>query len=246
MSTLSKREVEFLAEQFGNGKAFDDAARRVENGEPLAYVLGEWYFYGLTFKVDESCLIPRPDTEHIVEKAISFIPQNGVFADLCTGSGCIAISVVKNRPDLVCTAYDISDGALAKARENASANETAVAFKQADVFALKLQENSLDAIVSNPPYIPSGIIPTLDTVQREPVTALDGGRDGLDFYRHIVSSFKNALKDGGAFIFEIGYDQAGSLKAIAEENGFACEITKDYGGNDRVAFLTRKRNGEQA
>ena len=244
MPTLSKREVEFLSEQFGNGKAFDDAVRRVENGEPLAYVLGEWYFYGLTFKVDENCLIPRPDTEHIVEKAISFIPQNGGVADLCTGSGCIAISVVKNRPDTGCTAYDISDGALAKARENASLNKTDIAFEQADVFTLELEENSLDAIISNPPYIPSGVIPSLDTVQREPLSALDGGRDGLDFYRHIVSSFKGALKDGGAFIFEIGYDQADSLRAIANENGFACEITKDYGGNDRVAFLTRKTAGE--
>ena len=246
MTKLSKREAEFLAEQFGNGNAFDDAARRVENGEPLAYVLGEWYFYGLTFKVDENCLIPRPDTEHIVEKAIGFIPKNGVFADLCTGSGCIAISVVKNRPDTSCTAYDISEGALIKAKENATINEVAVNFLQADVFSLKLENNSLDAIISNPPYIPSSVIPTLDTVQREPMTALDGGCDGLDFYRHIVSSFKDVLKDGGAFIFEIGYDQAASLRSIADENGFSCEITKDYGGNDRVAFLTRKRNGERA
>ena len=246
MPSLSKREIEFLLEQFGNGEAFDDAVKRVENGEPLAYVLGQWYFYGLTFKVDENCLIPRPDTEHIVEKAISFLPQNGVFADLCTGSGCIAISVVKNRPDVTCVAYDISDGALKKARENASLNGTSVDFRQADIFSLTLDENSLDAIVSNPPYIPSDVIPALDTVQKEPVTALDGGYDGLDFYRHIVSCFGYALKDGGAFIFEIGYDQATDIRAIAEENGFNCEITKDYGGNDRVAFLTRKNNGEKS
>lgn len=245
MSNLSKREVEFLSEQFGNGKAFEDAVKRVENGEPLAYVLGEWYFYGLTFKVDENCLIPRPDTEHIVEKAISFLPQNGVFADLCTGSGCIAISVIKNRPDVTCTAYDISEGALIKARENASLNQTSVDFTQSDIFALTLEENSLDAVVSNPPYIPSDVIPTLDTVQREPLNALDGGHDGLDFYRHIISRFGCALKDGGAFIFEIGYDQAAAIRGIAEENGFDCEITKDYGGNDRVAFLTRKNNGEK-
>ncbi len=246
MPGLSKREVEFLSEQFGNGKAFEDAVKRVENGEPLAYVLGEWYFYGLTFKVDENCLIPRPDTEHIVEKAISFLPRNGVFADLCTGSGCIAISVIKNRPDVFCTAYDISDGALRKARENASLNGTSVNFRRADIFSLTLDESSLDAIVSNPPYIASDIIPTLDTVRKEPAIALDGGRDGLDFYRHIVSRFGRALKDGGAFIFEIGYDQGDALNAIAAENGFNCEITKDYGGNDRVAFLTRKNNGEKS
>ncbi len=246
MPKLSKREVEFLSERFGNGKDFEDAVKRVEGGEPLAYVLGEWYFYGLTFKVDESCLIPRPDTEHIVEKAISLLPRNGIFADLCTGSGCIAISVVKNRPDLTCTAYDISSSALKKARENACLNGTSVDFKQADIFLLNLSEKSLDAIISNPPYIPSDVVPTLDTVQKEPVTALDGGRDGLDFYRHIVSRFGRALKDGGAFIFEIGYDQAEALRGIAEENGFNCDITKDYGGNDRVAFLTRKDNGEKS
>lgn len=246
MPNLSKRELEFLSERFGDGKAFEAAVKRVKSGEPLAYVLGEWYFYGLTFKVNESCLIPRPDTEHIVEKAISLLPRNGAFADLCTGSGCIAISVVRNRPDVTCIAYDISDGALKKARENASLNETSVDFRQADIFSLTLDENSLDAIVSNPPYIPSEVIPTLDTVQKEPVTALDGGRDGLDFYRHIVSRFRYALKNGGAFIFEIGYDQATAIRGIAEENGFNCEITKDYGGNDRVAFLTRKNNGEKS
>ena len=240
MPKLSKRELEFLAEQFGNGEALENAVSRVECGEPLAYVLGEWYFYGLTFKVDENCLIPRPDTEHIVEKAISLLPRNGVFADLCTGSGCIAISVIKNRPDLTCVGYDISGGALEKARENASLNGVSVDFRQADILSLALDEKSLDAIVSNPPYIPSEVIPTLDTVQKEPVTALDGGRDGLDFYRNIVSRFKNALKDGGAFIFEIGYDQAADVRDIADENGFNCEITKDYGGNDRVAFLVRK------
>lgn len=245
MSSLSKRESDLLAEQFGGGEAFENAVKRVENGEPLAYVLGEWYFYGLTFKVDENCLIPRPDTEHIVEKTISFIPRNGAFADLCTGSGCIAISVVKNRPDVTCVAYDISNGALEKARENAFLNETAVDFRQADIFSLTFSEKSFDAIASNPPYIPSDVIPTLETVQKEPVTALDGGSDGLDFYRHIVSHFGCALKDGGAFIFEIGYDQAKAIRAIADENGFECEITKDYGGNDRVAFLTRKDNGEK-
>ena len=174
------------------------------------------------------------------------MPRNGAFADLCTGSGCIAVSVVKNRPDLNCTAYDISDGALIKARENASLNGTSVDFRQADIFSLTLSENSLDAIVSNPPYIASDVIPTLDTVRKEPVSALDGGRDGLDFYRHIVFNFKSALKNGGAFILEIGYDQGDAISAIADENGFNCEITKDYGGNDRVAFLTRKNNGEKS
>ncbi len=240
MPAPDKREEAFLHESFGDGKEYIDARKRFENGEPLAYILGEWYFYGLTFKVDENCLIPRADTEHIVEKAIDMIPKGGVFADICTGSGCIAVSIMKHRPDLTCTAYDISCGALCKAKENARLNGTDIAFCEADVFSLELADNSLDAIVSNPPYIASSVIPTLDTVQREPISALDGGTDGLKFYRHMVSRFKRALKDGGAFVFEIGYDQGDRIRAIAEENGFVCEISKDYGGNDRVAVLTRR------
>lgn len=245
MSIPNRREDAFLHERFGDGEEYLCAVKRFESGEPLAYILGEWYFYGLTFKVDESCLIPRPDTEHLVDKTVSCVPKGGAFADICTGSGCIAVSVVKHRPDLTCTAYDISDGALDKAKENARLNEVPVTFCKADVFSLELAENSLDAIVSNPPYIASDVIPALETVAKEPRAALDGGPDGLNFYRYMVSSFKNALKDGGAFIFEIGYDQGDALRDIAAENGFDCEISKDYGGNDRVAFLTRK-NTEKA
>ncbi len=237
----SKRELEFLKEHFC-GKELDDAICRFDAGEPLAYIIGEWYFYGLTFKVDESCLIPRSDTEHIVEKAIKLIPKNGYFADLCTGSGCIAVSVLKNRADTRAFACDISDGALKMAKQNALLNEIpeqGIDFKTADIFSLELPEDTFDVIISNPPYIRTDVLPSLETVTHEPKTALDGGYDGLKFYRHIVKNFAKALKKDGAFVFEIGYDQRLDIEKIARELGFICEVTRDYGGNDRVAVLKR-------
>ena len=238
MSELSRFEKELLTERFGNGEAFSEAVRKFQSGEPLAYLLGEWYFYGLTFKLNRSCLIPRPDTEHTVEAAIKRIPNGGRFADLCTGSGCIAISVVKNRPDLSCEAYDISAEALKAAKENARLNGVSVRFSELDVLKASPESGIYDAVVSNPPYIRSDVIPTLTTVREEPIAALDGGGDGLTFYREIVKRYKTALKENGIFIFEIGYDQGQDIKKIAEENGFACEVTKDYGGNDRVAVMS--------
>lgn len=239
MTELSRLDREILAEHFGNGTEFNEAVKRVEGGEPLAYVIGEWYFYGLTFKLNSDCLIPRPDTEHTVEAAIKRIPENGRFADLCTGSGCIAVSVLKNRPDLKCDACDISDGALKMAKQNAGLNGVHANFFTDDVLKAKPEKEIYDAVVSNPPYIKSSVIPTLETVQKEPMRALDGGEDGLMFYREIVKRYKQSLKENGIFIFEIGYDQGEDIRKIAEENGFECKVTKDYGGNDRVAVLGR-------
>ena len=191
--------------------------------------------------MNDACLIPRPDTEHIVEKSVETVKKGGVFADLCTGSGCIAISVLDSRPDLTCSAYDISEKALEKARENAELNGVSerVTFHQADVFTLELEENSFDCIISNPPYIQTSVIDTLETVQREPRIALDGGTDGLDFYRHIIGRFAPALKPDGCFIFEIGYDQGDAIRALAASHSLSCSVFKDYGGNDRCAVLKR-------
>ncbi len=237
----NSRELGFLKEHFSD-KELDTAIERFDSGEPLAYIIGEWYFYGMTFKVDESCLIPRADTEHVVEKAVKALPQNGRFADLCTGSGCIAISVSANRPDCVGYACDISSGALEKARENAKINGVSdkIEFNEADVFMLALPKDSFDLIISNPPYIKTSVIPTLDTVRREPASALDGGEDGMRFYTHIIESFASALKPNGAFLFEIGYDQRSDITSLADKNGFSCEVTQDYSGCDRVAYLRRK------
>ena len=244
MELLDRRDLELLREKYGEGEELKKAIGRVQSGEPLAYVIGEWYFYGLTFSLNESCLIPRPDTEHAVEAAIKMLPKGGCFIDLCTGSGCIAVSVLKHRPDVTAYALEIAPAALEKAEFNAKANGVSerIRFIGADVFALDPIEAGLpqfDAVVSNPPYIRSDVVPTLEVSKSEPLAALDGGADGLDFYRHILKAYAPTLKDGGTFIFEIGYDQGDDIKALAEERNMSCEVSRDYGGNDRVAVIRR-------
>lgn len=247
LKDISSRDIALIQEKYGDGEESEKALKKVISGEPLAYVLGEWYFYGLTFRLNSDCLIPRPDTEHIVDAAIKLIPKNGIFADLCTGCGCIAISVLKNRPDLKAYALDISDKALEAAEENAKANGIAsgrlrdgnrLELIAADIFRYCPENQEPDAVISNPPYIKTDVIPTLETVKHEPVIALDGGKDGLDFYRHILKLYKNVLKKNGFFIFEIGYDEGQDIIKIARENQMRCSITKDYGGNDRTAIIS--------
>jgi release factor glutamine methyltransferase len=222
---------------------------RMAAGEPVQYIIGNAYFYDREFNVTPDVLIPRPETELLVREAVNWARRSGRkslrILDLCTGSGCIAVSVLKNRPDLTCTAYDISEKALEKSKENAALNGVSerVSFKCADVFTLDLEENSLDCIISNPPYIQTSVIDTLETVQREPRIALDGGADGLDFYRHIIEHFAPALKPNGCFIFEIGYDQADAIRDLAAQSSLSCSVFKDYGGNDRCAVLKKERYG---
>lgn len=246
MQTLDKRELALLSEKF-SGSELEKAIKRAEGGEPLAYVLGQWYFYGLTFKLNSDCLIPRPDTEHVVDKAISLIPKNGTFADLCTGSGCIAISLKKHRRDLTGYALDISSGALEMAKINARENGTPLSFIEADVLKSNPQTlfTPLDAVISNPPYIRTEVLRTLEVAKTEPHRALDGGEDGMIFYRHIVKEYAPMLKPNGLFIFEIGYDQASQITAIAKENGFTCSVYKDYGGCDRVAVMKASAQTEK-
>lgn len=241
MQTLNTRELALLKEKFSGGE-LENAISRVQSGEPLAYVLGEWYFYGLTFKLNSDCLIPRPDTEHIVDKATELIPKNGTFIDLCTGSGCIAVALKKHRPDLTGYALDISDGALTAARTNAEENGTAITFIKGDVLSGEAECTlpALNAVISNPPYIQSDVLKTLDVAKTEPLLALDGGDDGLMFYRNIIKNYAKLLKDDGVFIFEIGFDQRCGITDIANENGFTCSVYKDYGQNDRVAVLKRR------
>lgn len=236
---MTNRDLCLLKERY-SGEQLEDAVKRVESGEPLAYVLGQWYFYGLTFGLNKDCLIPRPDTEHVVERAIASIKKNGRFADLCTGSGCIAISVLANRKDLRAECVDISENAVSAAKENARLNgvEDRCEIYCADVFDLVLDRESFDCIISNPPYIDSGVVKELEVSRYEPIKALDGGEDGMDFYRYIVSEMKGALKKDGSFIFEIGYDQKEKIENIAAKHGMSCHVIKDYGGNDRVAVLS--------
>ena len=233
---LTNLEENLLREKFANEDAYNNAISRLENGEPFAYVIGEWYFYDETYKVSPDCLIPRPETEHLVEWLVKNLPQNATFADLCTGSGCISISTLVHRKDLKAVAIDISEGALKIAKENAIMNGVSdrINFQKADVLSgSALSETTVDVIVSNPPYIQTAVIETLSVqVKNEPIIALDGGNDGLDFYRILFTEYKKNVKPGGAIICEIGYDQGETLRAM-----FGCQIMKDYSGNDRIALL---------
>ena len=220
------------------------------SGEPLQYILGEWYFYGLTFEVNENCLCPRADTETAVEIAIKLLPEGANFLELCTGSGCIPISICKNRADVSGVATDIFPATLDIAERNAKANqvEKNLRFVKANVFDIDywlcgegkelVPDDKFDAVISNPPYIPTRDIEDLSReVKREPIAALDGGDDGLDFYREIINKYGALLKKDGIMIFEIGFDQADQLRELSDRAGYRCEIFKDLGGNDRVCVI---------
>ena len=210
---------------------------------PLQYIIGKWWLARCEFFVDESCLVPRPDTETIVELAVKHLPNTAHFADLCTGSGCIAISVLDLRRDTSADAYELYPQTLEMAKKNAAHNNVGERFTP--VLGDVLQKNTLrgkkySAIISNPPYIRTDVIETLETeAKTEPRAALDGGEDGLIFYRAIVENFAENLADGGFFLFEIGFDQADDLRRIASKNDFSCEIYKDLGGCDRAALLRK-------
>lgn len=236
---LSNREMELEC------PSLEDAVAKREARIPLQYVLGKWDFYRQTYKVSPDCLVPRSDTEILVERAIELLPNGASFVDLCTGSGCIGISTLCERPDTCAILVDKFENTLALAQENAELNcvSSRARCMLFDVLceSEKLCGASFDAILSNPPYIRPEVIETLSPeVKHEPYAALYGGEDGLIFYRAIVENYSKYLKNDGFFLFEIGYDQADALRSIAHEHGFECEIIKDYGGNDRVAHLTRK------
>ena len=218
---------------------------RREAGEPLQYILGEAWFYGHPFKVSPACLIPQPDTEIAVELALRRASYGARILDLCTGSGCIAISILKENVSLTADAVDISAEALEIAGENARLLEVSnrVQFLRADVFSdirVEILTASADIIISNPPYIDSSVIPTLPAeVQREPHIALDGGADGMDFYRHFVRHLAPLMKPDARMILELGWDQSARMEALCREVGLTCTLHKDFGGNIRVAEITR-------
>ena len=224
----------------------EEAVRARANRFPLQYLLGEWEFYRQTYEVTPACLIPRADTEILVERAIRILPKNAFFADLCTGSGCIAISTLCERPDTTALAVDLSADALAVASRNAEKNSVfdRLEFCRANVLsedsAWALTRPRPAAILSNPPYIRSDAWNALSReVKQEPRMALDGGADGLVFYRALLRLASAWLAPNGFCLFEIGYDQADELRRLATEIGFFCTILRDYGGNDRVAELRR-------
>ena len=240
----ARLEAEWLCRQL-SGEALEAAISRRCEGYPLQYLLGEWDFYRQTYEVSEDCLIPRADTETLVEKAISLLPEGARFLDLCTGSGCIAVSTLCERSDTSGVAVDLFEPTLALAGRNAARNGVAdrLTLLCANVLNAPPTEVGVapfDAILSNPPYIRRDAMAGLQReVQYEPKAALFGGEDGLDFYRAILKEWQTVLKKDGFFLFEIGYDQGDALRALGAEYGFFPTVYQDYGGNDRVVLLKR-------
>lgn len=238
-------ERRILLEYYPEGSpAFEAALVRLAEGEPLAYLVGEQYFYGERYRLNADCLIPRPDTECVVERVIAHLSPHARFADFCTGSGCIAISTLCHTEGTTALALDVSEGALAMAKENAALNGVAdrIEFVCADLLSPDFQvERPFDLLVSNPPYIRSEVIPTLDVGVRdyEPHRALDGGEDGMRFYRLLIGRFDDFVISGGVMILEIGYDQRSQIEALCREAGLTVRIERDYGGNDRIAIVKR-------
>jgi protein-(glutamine-N5) methyltransferase, release factor-specific len=214
------------------------AVRRRSDGEPLQYIIGEWEFFGLRMFCGDGCLIPRPETEMLAEIAIKLIPQGGHFLDLCTGSGCISIAILNNRKDVTGTAVDISKKALSYARKNAAYHDVSNRLEiiEADVFHFE-PFNIPNVIVSNPPYIKSVDIPKLEKeLYYEPIEALDGGHDGLDFYKVITQKYNKYLHVNSYLLFEVGYDISDEVAAIMRYHKLQTNQLKDLSGIDRVCI----------
>ncbi|WP_371372278.1 peptide chain release factor N(5)-glutamine methyltransferase [Sporomusa aerivorans] len=224
--------------------SYRDAVKRRALRAPVAYITGYREFMGLEFAVNPAVLIPRPDTEILVEAALGKLAATAcpVIADLGTGSGAIAVSVLAKLPEATGIAVDVSPSALAVARENAARLGVAerLAFYQGDMLG-PLADKKFDAILSNPPYIPDGDIAGLsDEVRQEPRLALAGGADGLIFYRRLVAQGANYLKPGGFMAVEVGINQAAQVADLA---GPECKlkaerVIKDYAGIERVVVFT--------
>ena len=224
-------------------KIFNECLKRRLNREPLAYIVGHKQFMNLDLIVNENVLIPRPETEILVENVINRL-KNFVgeikIADIGTGSGAIALSIVDFLPNVFVDAVDINEKSLEVAKSNAIKNnlQNKINFYHGDLFN-PIQNKKFNAIVSNPPYIPTKIIDELqDEISKyEPRIALDGGIDGLNFYRRLINESQNFLNDEGFLAFEIGYNQAESIKKFAK-NIFNCvEVIKDLSNLNRVMIL---------
>ena len=221
----------------------DELVKRRLAGEPVAYIIGEWEFYGLPMDVSHDVLIPRMDTEVLAERGILKARESGEGArvlDLCAGSGCVGLAVAANAPECRVVLGELSEGALRVCKQNVRRNELNARVTCLSVNAMEPPSSALwdfDVIVCNPPYIPTGDIEKLDISVRdyEPHMALDGGEDGLDFYRFIAAKWKSALRLGGTLIFEVGIGQAPAVEDILAKNGFEdIKTTADTQGIWRV------------
>lgn len=220
---------------------FRDLVKRRRSGEPTAYLLGTREFYGTSFEVDANVLIPRPDTEALVEAGLERTKEleQGKAIDLCTGSGCVAIAFGLARRTWSVTGVDVSAAAVQVARRNAARAglTTEISFECGDLFAPLADGILAHLITANPPYVPSDVIPSLDIGIRnfEPRLALDGGPDGLDITRRIIDAAPHWLEPDGILALEIGHDQGPRACALMQAGGFVdVRIGRDYGGHDRV------------
>lgn len=207
---------------------------------PLQYLIGEQEFMGLPFTVTPDVLIPRQDTEVLVEEALKFLKPGQRVLDMCTGSGCIAISLKSFVPQADVTAVDVSERALLVAEENSRRNQLPVNFVHSDLFSAITDK--YDMIVSNPPYIPSAVILTLmpEVQDHEPMLALDGMEDGLYFYDKITEESVDFLKEGGMLLYEIGHDQGEAVSEMMRKAGYQdVRVVKDLAGLDRVVVGRR-------
>lgn len=236
-------EKKVTEEEVNQYRAF---IQRRKDREPTAMILGEWDFMGLTFRLNKSTLIPEQDTEVLVETALEELKRRGLgeaplrILDLCTGSGCILLSLLHELRDAGGLGTDLSEEALEAARENAVrlGLQERAAFRQGDLWE-PVGDERFDLIVSNPPYVPTEVIPTLEPEVRcgEPYAALDGGEDGLVFYRRIMREAAGHLKPSGIIIVESGFDEAPQIAALMQEQKLReIRTVKDYGGLDRVVL----------
>ena len=243
-------------------KYFELIDRR-SNGEPVQYIMGSQEFMGLEFIVNENVLIPRQDTETLVEDALEIINTGTLrgedmdvkrkewdILDLCTGSGAIGVSLARIANKVNVTCSDISEGAIKVAKENAQKHGVAksVKFEQGDLFkpfSKHFRKQKFDMIISNPPYIKSSIIPTLqkEVCEHEPISALDGGESGLDFYERIVSGVGGRLRKGGVLLLEIGHDQGEAVSGLLSRNGdfTSIRVLKDLANRDRIVFAKKSK-----
>ena len=207
--------------------------------EPLQQITGWQEFMGLRFSVTEDVLVPRQDTETLVEEVMRYLRDGMEILDVCTGSGCILLSLLRYSNGCRGVGCDISEKALAVAGQNAKELGISAQFIQSDLF--ESIEGRFEYIVSNPPYIRKDMIPTLmeEVRDHEPLIALDGGEDGLDFYRKITREATEHLYSGGMLFFEIGYDQGEAVKLLMEEEGYEeVTVSQDLAGLDRVVYGT--------
>lgn len=232
----------FLSDPNCDSPELISAIERRAKREPLQYIIGEVEFYRESYIVTPDCLIPRDDTEILVDYAVKNLPDGAVFLDLCTGSGCVAVSTLKNTKNTLCIAADIDGGALAVAAENAHRNGVSdrLHLRRADLMSEVIEEDVF-AVLSNPPYVSESAYEALESeIYHEPRHAFVGGIDGGDFYRALTPIYKKKIDKNGFIAYEIGYDQGNLLRQIAEECSMSCEILKDLSGHDRVAILRHK------